>query len=213
MVLEQGTVELSVHHEHDTSWQVHAGPYETIGETYQALGAWVARHAGARVLGFSLVTNKATPDMEGEGHTEIDGKTFAWGKNDFFVVPSYSWRKHVNTGKGDAAASGMTGDVEVRKLDLQDLASVRAFADGVDAVDVLINNAGLEIRGSILQCTEEDWVRTYDINLKVFRHLQSTITGWPGGKPSHAKRPGDRSRQRDELLTASLSLSLPDGAA
>ena len=48
-----------------------------------------------------------------------------------------------NTDKGDAAASGMTGDVEVRKLDLQDLASVRAFADGVNAVDVLVNNAGI----------------------------------------------------------------------
>jgi len=32
--------------------------------------------------------------------------------------------------------------------------------------DVLINNAGLEIRGSILQFTEEDWDRTYGINLK-----------------------------------------------
>jgi NAD(P)-dependent dehydrogenase (short-subunit alcohol dehydrogenase family) len=48
-----------------------------------------------------------------------------------------------NTAKGDAAAAGMTGDVEVRQLDLQDLASVRAFADGVDAVDVLVNNAGI----------------------------------------------------------------------
>src|ERR1700754_1399816 len=48
-----------------------------------------------------------------------------------------------NTAKGDAAAAGMTGDVEVRKLDLQDLASVRAFADGVDGVDLLINNAGI----------------------------------------------------------------------
>jgi NAD(P)-dependent dehydrogenase (short-subunit alcohol dehydrogenase family) len=47
------------------------------------------------------------------------------------------------TSKGDAAAAGMTGDVEVRKLDLQDLASIREFADGVDAVDVLINNAGI----------------------------------------------------------------------
>src|ERR1700712_2200139 len=47
------------------------------------------------------------------------------------------------TSKGDTAAEGMTGDVEVRKLDLQDLASIREFADGVGAVDVLINNAGI----------------------------------------------------------------------
>ncbi len=52
-----------------------------------------------------------------------------------------------NTAKGDAAAAGMTGDVEVRKLDLQDLASVRSFADGFsgsgDTIDVLVNNAGI----------------------------------------------------------------------
>src|ERR1700734_1551832 len=48
-----------------------------------------------------------------------------------------------NTGKGEAAARDMTGDVEVRQLDLQDLASVRQFADGVDSVDVLVNNAGI----------------------------------------------------------------------
>ena len=48
-----------------------------------------------------------------------------------------------NTAKGDEAAATMTGDVEVRKLDLQDLASVREFADGVDGVDVLVNNAGI----------------------------------------------------------------------
>jgi NAD(P)-dependent dehydrogenase (short-subunit alcohol dehydrogenase family) len=48
-----------------------------------------------------------------------------------------------NLDKGNAAAAGMAGDVEVRRLDLQDLSSVRAFADTVDAVDVLINNAGI----------------------------------------------------------------------
>ena len=48
-----------------------------------------------------------------------------------------------NTAKGETAAEQMTGDVEVRQLDLQDLSSVREFADGVDKVDVLINNAGI----------------------------------------------------------------------
>ncbi len=48
-----------------------------------------------------------------------------------------------NTGKGDAAARQMNGAVEVRRLDLQDLSSVREVADGVDAADVLINNAGI----------------------------------------------------------------------
>src|SRR3984893_3863285 len=42
----------------------------------------------------------------------------------------------------DAAAS-MPGDVEVRELDLADLTSVRKFADTVDHVDVLVNNAGV----------------------------------------------------------------------
>jgi len=45
--------------------------------------------------------------------------------------------------KGAAAAAGMTGDVQVRRLDLQNLASVRDFADSISLVDVLINNAGI----------------------------------------------------------------------
>jgi NAD(P)-dependent dehydrogenase (short-subunit alcohol dehydrogenase family) len=48
-----------------------------------------------------------------------------------------------DTSKGEAAAQRMTGELAVRELDLQDLASVRNFADGVDRVDVLINNAGI----------------------------------------------------------------------
>ena len=45
--------------------------------------------------------------------------------------------------KGEAAARQMTGAIEVRQLDLQDLSSVRQFADGVDKADLLINNAGI----------------------------------------------------------------------
>ena len=42
-----------------------------------------------------------------------------------------------------AESLGIEGDVEVRELDLLDLDSVRAFAEGVDAADLLVNNAGV----------------------------------------------------------------------
>ena len=48
-----------------------------------------------------------------------------------------------NLDKGKAAADTMTGSVEVRQLDLADLASVRAFAADCPPLDVLVNNAGV----------------------------------------------------------------------
>jgi len=49
-----------------------------------------------------------------------------------------------NTEAGEKAAAGMSGNVEVRKLDLADLDSVRAFAAGTTGpVDILVNNAGV----------------------------------------------------------------------
>ncbi len=47
----------------------------------------------------------------------------------------------------------------------------------------------------ILRLTEEDYAKhhllqlakergpVYDINIRVFKHMSHTITGWPGGKP------------------------------
>jgi NAD(P)-dependent dehydrogenase (short-subunit alcohol dehydrogenase family) len=46
--------------------------------------------------------------------------------------------------RGAAAAAGLPGNTEVRRLDLADLDSVRAFASAWDGpLDVLINNAGI----------------------------------------------------------------------
>ncbi|PRY41757.1 oxidoreductase [Umezawaea tangerina] len=46
--------------------------------------------------------------------------------------------------KGERVAADMTGSVEVRELDLGDLASVRAFASAWSGdLDVLVNNAGV----------------------------------------------------------------------
>ncbi|MEQ8849826.1 glucosamine-6-phosphate deaminase [Botrimarina sp.] len=64
----------------------------------------------------------------------------------------------------------------------------------------------------ILKLTEEDYNeeglqellakkgRAYDINLQVFRQLQATITGWPGGKPPERRQPGDRRQAHDDIF-------------
>lgn len=48
-----------------------------------------------------------------------------------------------NVEKGRAAIAGAAGDFAVRRLDVADLTSVRAFADETPHLDVLINNAGV----------------------------------------------------------------------
>lgn len=51
-----------------------------------------------------------------------------------------------NREKGERAARTMPGQVEVRDLDLADLASIRSFAAGWDGpIDLLVNNAGVSV--------------------------------------------------------------------
>ena len=46
--------------------------------------------------------------------------------------------------RGEEAAAGMPGRTDVRRLDLADLASIRAFADAWEGdLDILVNNAGV----------------------------------------------------------------------
>ncbi len=49
----------------------------------------------------------------------------------------------------------------------------------------------------------------YDINVRVFRALQRTITGWPGGKPRHAKMPGDPDLPRDAVFPKRVMVFSP----
>jgi len=91
--------------------------------------------------------------------------------------------------------------------------------------DVLIRKAVLwlaqRLEKPILKLTEEDYNEeglqdllatvgtAYDINLKVFRYLQSTITGWPAGKPEHAKLPGDRDKPGDDIFPKRILIFSP----
>jgi glucosamine-6-phosphate deaminase len=49
----------------------------------------------------------------------------------------------------------------------------------------------------------------YEINLRVFRAVQETITGWPGGKPADAKLPGDIQRPRDRIFPKRVVIFSP----
>lgn len=74
---------------------------------------------------------------------------------------------------------------------------------------------------AILKLTEEDYNETglqdllashgpaYNINLEVFRALQRTITGWPGGKPESRKRPGDIRRPTDTIFPKRVLIFSP----
>ncbi len=73
----------------------------------------------------------------------------------------------------------------------------------------------------ILKLTDEDYNEAglqdlladhgpaYDINLEVFRALQETITGWPGGKPDAKKRPGDIRRATDTIFPKRVLIFSP----
>ena len=54
--------------------------------------------------------------IEGAGATEIGGRRLEWQKNDFLVVPNFLWRRHVNTGAGDAILYAVSDEPLMDKI-------------------------------------------------------------------------------------------------
>ncbi|GIW73079.1 MAG: glucosamine-6-phosphate deaminase [Planctomycetota bacterium] len=73
----------------------------------------------------------------------------------------------------------------------------------------------------ILKLTDEDYNEAglqdllaargpaYDINVDVFRGLQVSINGWPGGKPASQRRPGDVHRPTDRIFPKRVLIFSP----
>lgn len=61
----------------------------------------------------------------------------------------------------DLAAQG----VETRVLNVRDPAAITALAADVGRVDVLFNCAGFVANGSILECDEDQWAFSFDLNV------------------------------------------------
>lgn len=96
----------------------------------------------------STFTLQSIPDLDGTT-VIVTGANTGLGRVTAGALAEHGARVILavrSTDKGRQAALTMPGDVEVRRLDLADLASVRAFADEVqEPVDLLINNAGLMV--------------------------------------------------------------------
>ncbi len=65
---------------------------------------------------------------------------------------------------------GKGGPARAYALDVRDLPGVRKTVDQVVAdmgrLDIMVNNAGVQVRGPSMEVTEEEWDQTMDVNLK-----------------------------------------------
>ena len=67
----------------------------------------------------------------------------------------------------DIDAARMSGlACEVRQLDVRSTAAVEALAREIGRVDILFNCAGFVHHGSVLECSDEEWDYTFDVNVK-----------------------------------------------
>lgn len=164
----------------------------------------VPRYAITMGVGTILEARKILLLAFGEGKADIVARTVEGYANT--TVPATFLQDHPNTQflLDEAAASSL-----MRCQAPWLLGEVRWDPETIRRAVIDLSQ---EVGKAILKLTDADYNEqglqdllaahgnAYDINLRVFRHLQSTITGWPGGKPEHAKQVGDRPGHRDDIF-------------
>jgi 2-keto-3-deoxy-L-fuconate dehydrogenase len=76
------------------------------------------------------------------------------------------------------ATLAQQGIAEVARLDVRDTAAVAAMARRVGAVDILLNAAGFVHHGTVLDCSDDDWDFSFDLNVKsMHRTLRAFLPG------------------------------------
>jgi 2-keto-3-deoxy-L-fuconate dehydrogenase len=69
-------------------------------------------------------------------------------------------------------------NIATAPLDVRDSAAVAAAARAAGPVDILFNCAGFVHHGTVLDCGEEDWDRSFDLNVKsMYRTLRAFLPG------------------------------------
>ena len=80
--------------------------------------------------------------------------------------------------KGPRRARQARASPEMARLDVRDTAAVTAMAKRVGTVDILLNAAGFVHHGTVLDCSDEDWDFSFDLNVKsMHRTLRAFLPG------------------------------------
>src|SRR5436305_908884 len=76
------------------------------------------------------------------------------------------------------AALKSEGVADVARLDARDSAAVAAAAKRAGPVDILLNAVGFVHHGTVLDCSDEDWDFSFDLNVKsMHRTIRSFLPG------------------------------------
>ena len=75
------------------------------------------------------------------------------------------------------AALKSEGIAEVARLDARDSAAVAAMAKRAGKTDILLNAAGFVHHGTVLECSDEDWDFSFDLNVKSMHRTIRRLQG------------------------------------
>jgi 2-keto-3-deoxy-L-fuconate dehydrogenase len=76
---------------------------------------------------------------------------------------------------GELAGEGVA---ETARLDVRDTAAVNALAGRLGPIDILLNCAGYVHHGTVLDCSEDDWDFSFDLNVKsMHRTIRAFLPG------------------------------------
>ena len=78
----------------------------------------------------------------------------------------------------DATKLADLAGATTRSVDVRSTAAIEALAAEAGAVDILVNAAGFVHHGSVLECTDEEWDFSFDINVKsMHRTVRAFVPG------------------------------------
>jgi len=71
-----------------------------------------------------------------------------------------------------------TAGIETRRLDVRDDRAVKELAAEIGTIDILLNAAGFVHHGTVLECGDEDWEFSFDLNVKsMYRTIRAFLPG------------------------------------